>query len=142
MSPPKFEIFIVFSNFLSLKSLGNSWSNSCTKFVILDVKFPFTCAKTLLSSKILWPGLSENFPFQWWFKFPEKKLIWLKKASHIKKLQISNVWKLSKAKLWPKANMQNSAFTKPSDLELECERMTCFKFSFKIGETLWSYRKY
>ena len=40
------------SDFLNLSLLGNSWGNSYTKFVILDIKFHFTC---FLSN------LNENF---------------------------------------------------------------------------------
>ena len=46
MCPSKFDIFLIFPNFLifiSFKSLGKSWGNSYTKFAILDIKFPFTC---------------------------------------------------------------------------------------------------
>ena len=43
MSPSKFNIFVIFPYFLSLKSFGNSWGNSYTKFAILDITFRFTC---------------------------------------------------------------------------------------------------
>ena len=32
----------LFPKTLSLKSFGNSWGNSCTKFAILDITFRFT----------------------------------------------------------------------------------------------------
>ena len=36
--------FLTFPKILSLKSFGNSWGNSCTKFVIiLDIKYRFDC---------------------------------------------------------------------------------------------------
>ena len=52
---------------LSLKSFGNSWGKSPTKFVIID-KIPRfnslvviqTFTKTLSRSKILWPGLKDD----------------------------------------------------------------------------------
>ena len=42
MSSLKFERCFLICKFLRLKLLGNSCSNSYTKFVILDVKFHFT----------------------------------------------------------------------------------------------------
>ena len=48
MSPPKFDIFLKFPNFLRfpcLKSFCNSRGNSYTTFAILDVKFRFTCGE-------------------------------------------------------------------------------------------------
>ena len=48
MSPPKFEIFLMFPNLLrSVKLLGNMWGISYTKFVILDIKFRFSCEPLL-----------------------------------------------------------------------------------------------
>ena len=46
--------------------------------------------------------------YQWWLKFLEKVIIWLKKVSSIKKRS----WKLSKVKLCPKESMQNTAYIK------------------------------
>ena len=46
MSPPKFKIFPIFRNFsiiLNLKLFGNSWGNWNSAFVILNIKFRFTC---------------------------------------------------------------------------------------------------
>ena len=34
-----------FSKILRFKQFGNSWGNSYIKFVIPDIKFPFTCGK-------------------------------------------------------------------------------------------------
>ena len=74
MCPPKFEIFLIFFNFLSLfffscvgmkthpaaklpwaslRSFGISWGNAYTKFAILDIKFPFTCGKSYLYLNIV-----------------------------------------------------------------------------------------
>ena len=38
-----FDIFLIFPNFLSPTSFGNSWGNSFTKFFMLDIKYCFTC---------------------------------------------------------------------------------------------------
>ena len=51
MFPLKSEIFLIFSNFLSLKSFDNLWGKSHTKFVILDNKFCFSCSESDLILK-------------------------------------------------------------------------------------------
>ena len=43
MSPPKFEFLLIFPDFLSLKSFGNSWVNSYIKFTLLDIMLCFSC---------------------------------------------------------------------------------------------------
>ena len=59
-----FSNISLFPRILSPKSYANSFGNVYTRFAILDIKFGFTCfTKILWSSKILWPGLSENFLF-------------------------------------------------------------------------------
>ena len=45
VSTPTFDIFLIFPNFLSVKSFGNS----CTKFVMLDIKYRFTCGDSDVS---------------------------------------------------------------------------------------------
>ena len=104
----KFEIFLIFSNFLrsSLKVFGNSWGNSYTKFVILDIKVRFTCGKSDLYwnivefynifIRIVWKCSFCSLQFQWWFKFVEKEIIWFKNVSSIKQLWISKVEKFLK----------------------------------------------
>ena len=44
LSPPKFESFLMFPNFL--KSFYNLWANSYIKSVILYTKFRFTCSES------------------------------------------------------------------------------------------------
>ena len=39
-----FHNISLFPKIPSLKSFGNSWGNSYTKFAILDIKFCFACA--------------------------------------------------------------------------------------------------
>lgn len=51
-----------FPMILSLKALGNSWGNLCTKFFMVNTIFVIfvvnrTCTKTLQSSRIFWPWL-------------------------------------------------------------------------------------
>ena len=96
LSPPKFEIFLIFCNFrrYSLQSFGNSWGNSYTRFVILDIRVRFTYGKLDLyqnivkfqniSTKTVWKFSFFSLDFQW-FKFLEKEIIWLKNVSSIKK---------------------------------------------------------
>ena len=50
----------LFRKILSLKSFGNSWGNSYTKFAILDIMFRFTLIGSVLNIvkfQILWPRL-------------------------------------------------------------------------------------
>ena len=130
MCPPKFEIYLIFPNFLRscLKLFGNSWGNSNTKFAILDIKFSFY---------LLWIGYVLKYckvpkyydqdclkiffcslHFQWWLKFLEKVLISLKNVISIKKIPISKVESSLKSNFWPKSNIQNSTYAKPLNLEL------------------------
>ena len=52
---PNFEIFLYFliPKIPSLKSLGNSWGNSYTKFIILEIKSRVTCSESNLDIKML-----------------------------------------------------------------------------------------
>ena len=36
----------LFPKILNVKSFGNSWDNSCTKFATLDITFRFTCGES------------------------------------------------------------------------------------------------
>ena len=49
--PPIFEIFTVFSNWLSLKLFDNWWENVCTMFFVCDTMYHFICAETNLNWK-------------------------------------------------------------------------------------------
>ena len=44
----RFFFYFLFPKNLSLKSFGNSWNNSYTKFAMLDIKFRFTCGESNL----------------------------------------------------------------------------------------------
>ena len=44
-STPTFDIFLIFPKIVSLKLFGNS----CTKFVMLDIKYHFTCGDSDVS---------------------------------------------------------------------------------------------
>ena len=78
-----FNISSIFK-IISLKSFGKSWGNLCTKFVMPDIKYHFTCADSDLSEimkklknydedclKVPFSGLI----FKWWFNFLEKSPI-------------------------------------------------------------------
>ena len=89
------------AKFLSLKSFGNSWGNSCTKFVMLDIKYHFTCSDSDLSkiikkcqnimTKTVWKfsfGLySSNDDSTFWKKYQ----FWLKNVSSFRKQLIFKV---------------------------------------------------
>lgn len=53
---PNFEIFLHFLSLksLSLKSLCNSWSNSCLKFLILDITFRFLTNTVNCQNAMTW----------------------------------------------------------------------------------------
>ena len=125
------------------------WGNSYAKFAILDIKFPFTCGEWDLyyniakfqniATRIVLKFYFCFLHFQWWSKFLEKVLIWLKNVTSITKLQISKAEIFLKLNFWPKWNIQNSAYTKPLNLKLT--QLTCFIFLLKFLELLWSYNK-
>ena len=49
MCPPKFDIFLIFPNFLRSSVFIRSTNREATpytKFAILDIKFPFTCGES------------------------------------------------------------------------------------------------
>ena len=52
MSSPKSDIFLISPNFLSLKSLGNSWGNSYNEFVILPLIPSFSAHPNLVRTQI------------------------------------------------------------------------------------------
>ena len=109
----KFFVFLVGSFkvlVFSLTSFGNSWGNSCTKFVV-DIKFPFTCgepsvftcASTRHYDKYCQSFFFFNFlHFQLWIRFPEKALNVLKNKvetfliSNFELNQISDIQKTFK----------------------------------------------
>ena len=97
----------------------------------------------LKCSKMLWPGLSENFLFALytsnddsnvWKKcsFGSKKNLFFQNTTHWQS------WKLSIVKFWPKPNMKNSAYTNQFEI---LTQLNCFVFLLKIREMLWSYGK-
>ena len=111
LPPLKSNIFLIFANLLkilSLKLQGNLSCNSYTKFVILDMKFCFTCRKWDLheiiiefqniSTKIVLKFLFCFLHFQLWFKFMKNVLMWLKEVNSIKRLPKKQSRKLSKVK--------------------------------------------
>ena len=67
----------------------------------------------------------------------EKVLIKLKNITFIKKLPISKVESFLKSNFWPKSNMQNSAYTKPLNLELNASDLP-YIFIEAHGNTLES----
>ena len=69
-------------------------------------------------AQTVWKFLFCNLHFEWWFKFLEKVLIWLRNVTSIKKLPIGKVESFFKSKSLTKANMQNSGYTKPLSLKL------------------------
>ena len=99
-SPPTSDMFYNISQFpkiLSLKSFGNS----CTKFVMLDIKYRFTCGDSDLSKivlkcqnvmtrivwKIYFALYSSNDNSTSWKKYQ----FWLKNVSSFKKQLIGRV---------------------------------------------------
>ena len=85
--------------------------------------------------------------FQWWFKFMGKVFIWLKHFTFIKKLPISKVQSFLKLNFWPKSNIQNSAYVKRLNWELQCNRLALYFYwnsekCFGVIKTLkkWSWK--
>ena len=127
-----------FPKILSLKSFGNSWGNSYTNFIILDIKFRFTCAKWDLywntvkfqntMTRIIWKFSFCSVLFQWWFQFLEIVLIWLRKVSSIKYTTNTQSWKLSKVKFLLHKDIKFGTLT----------QLTCFISLLNIGGMLWS----
>ena len=66
--------------------------------------------------------------FQWWFNFLKKVSTLAPKSFFLQKTTNRQSWKVSKVKFWPKPTIQNSANTKPINLELLTE-LTCFRFT-------------
>ena len=89
-----------FPKILSLTLFDNLWGSSYYKFPILHITFCFICGESDLCqntvklqniiTKIFWKFSFCSLHFQWWFRFLEKMLIWLKKVSTVKKLPICN----------------------------------------------------
>ena len=46
--PEKFEVFLLFPNFLNIKLFDNSWCNYYTKFIVLDIKSRFAFGESTL----------------------------------------------------------------------------------------------
>ena len=98
---PTFEICLIFLNFR-----GSSLA-LYTKFVILDIKVCFSCGESDLYqniakfqnilTKIDWKFLLCSLHSQWWFKFLEKAIIYLKNVSSINKLPIIKVERFLKS---------------------------------------------
>ena len=55
MSPPKFEIFLIFPYFLRFLVLSRlaTWRELVQKFAILDITFRFTCGQSDLYENIV-----------------------------------------------------------------------------------------
>ena len=65
---------------------------------------------------------------QRWFKFLEKLPILNQKCQFVQNKTNRQSWKFFKVKFWPNAKIQNSANTKPLNLELLME-LACFIFT-------------
>ena len=111
MRPSKFEFFLVLPKILSLKSFGNSWGNSCTKFAILDVKFRFSPSTFALqtTSWFSMVGL-EHFvsPVIWKITLSRDWSMWIT-------LSIYSVWIRCPAKIVNKAAIFNASCFKLSE---------------------------
>ena len=111
MSSVKCEFFLLFLNFQSLKWFCNSRGNLCTCFVMLDIKFGFTCSNLtlcynkfqLIMTMIVWKMFFCTLNFQWSLTFLIKALIWLKSVSSIRKLLQWSLTFLIKALIWLKS---------------------------------------
>ena len=85
-------------------------------------------------AKIIWKFSFCSLLFQWWFKFLKKMSIWFKKLSSVKKLPISNGEGVN---FWPKLNIQNSAHTKPLNLEAQCSWPALyFRYKRRLGRII------
>ena len=110
MSSVKCEFFLLFLNFQSLKWFCNSRGNLCTCFVMLDIKFVFTCSNLTLCfnivkfqpilTRIVWNMFFCTLNFQWSLTFLIKVLIWLKSVSSIRELLQWSLTFLTKALIW------------------------------------------
>ena len=90
----------LFPQIIGLKTFGNSWRNSYTKFTISDVTFRFTCGQSGLYLNIaklpnimtmfVWKFFCCSLHFQQWFQFLEKTFIWFKKGNSLKKPTMSD----------------------------------------------------
>ena len=110
MSSVKCEFFLLFLNFQSLKWFCNSRGNLCTCFVMLDIKFVFTCSNLTLCfnivkfqpimTRIVWNMFFCTLNFQWSLAFLIKALIWLKSVSSIRELLQWSLTFLIKALIW------------------------------------------
>ena len=91
-------------------------------------------------TRIDWKFCFCSLHSQWWFKFLEKVLIWLKKVNSTKKLLIS------KAESFLKSNFHLNQICKivltQSHYIWNFNAVTCFIFLLKIGQMLSSYRKF
>ena len=157
---PKFNIFLIFLFFpkiLSLKSFGNSWGDSYTKFAALDTNFSFKfwwiecllkyckvpkyydqdCLKTffllsLLPIMIQISGKSAHL---------DQKCYFYQETTN------KQSWKLPKFKLWPKSSIQDTASRKPFIWTLAILTFLYFywkvrKFSENKENVInWSWRK-
>ena len=100
----KFEIFLTFPNLRrsTLKLFGNSWSDSYTKFVILDIKVGFTCGESDLYQNIvkvqnifpLFSILSMIIQISWKNNYLAQKCKFYLKTTN------NQGWKVSKVKFW------------------------------------------
>ena len=118
---------------------------------MLDIKYRFTCRDSDLSeiikkcknivARIVWKFYVCCLLFQWWFNFLKKVPILAQKYYFVQKSTNRQSWKFFKVKFWPKPRAENSANTKPLNLELLTE-LTCFIFKswlekcFKIIEKI------
>ena len=87
----------LFPKILSLKSFVNLWGNSyqtChTRYHVLFYLWLIRSVHCKVPKYYDQDCLKKCFsslPFQWWFKFLEKMVIWFKKVSSVKTLPVSN----------------------------------------------------
>ena len=96
-----------FRKILRLKWFGNWWGNSCTKFVMLDVKYRCTCGESDLSeiiqkcqnilARIVWKTCFTLYTSNDDTTFWKKYQFWLENVSSFRKQQIDQIESLRNA---------------------------------------------
>ena len=90
-----------FPKILSVKSFNNSWGNSRTKFIILDIKYCFTCGDSNLSeiikklqnlmARIVWKFYFALYSSNDYSTFWKKHQFWHQNVSSFRKQLIDKV---------------------------------------------------
>ena len=127
--PPKFEIFLIFSNFLRFYVLNHSPTHEETCYQVCYTRYQVSFYLKWIGS-LLYCKVRKHydhdclkiffliFTIPMVIKISEKMAIWLKNFTSIKKLPITKVESYLKWNLLCKSNRQNNAYREPLNLEL------------------------